>query len=466
MDNASFDMIVVGGGPGGYVAAIRAAQLGMKTALVEKAQLGGICLNWGCIPTKALLRSADVLRLVRDAAAYGIKVAAPAADLPAMVARSRAVAAQLNKGVTGLMKKNGVTVLTGHGRLAGKGRLDITAPDGRTRTVSSAHIVLATGARARQLPALPADGKTVWSYREALAPPALPRRMLIVGAGAIGIEFASFYHAVGAHVTVIEMADRILPVEDADISAQVAGSLARDGIVLHTSTGIAQAERTGAGWTVTLQGGKPDGAKVEADVVLVAAGIVGNVEGIGLENTAVKVEKTHIVTDGFGRTAEPGLYAIGDVAGPPWLAHKASHEGVICVEHIAGLQPHALDPARIPACTYSHPQVASVGLTEAQARARGHQIRVGKFPFAANGKAIALGSTGGLVKVVFDEGSGELLGAHMVGDEVTEMIQGYAIAQTLETTEADLMAAVLPHPTMSEAMHEAVLAAYGRALHI
>lgn len=466
MDNASFDMIVVGGGPGGYVAAIRAAQLGMKTALVEKAQLGGICLNWGCIPTKALLRSADVLRLVRDAAAYGIKVAAPAADLPAMVARSRAVAAQLNKGVTGLMKKNGVTVLAGHGRLAGKGRLDITAPDGRTCTVSSAHIVLATGARARQLPALPADGKTVWSYREALAPPALPRRMLIVGAGAIGIEFASFYHAVGAHVTVIEMADRILPVEDADISAQVAGSLARDGIVLHTSTGIAQAERTGAGWTVTLQGGKPDGAKIEADVVLVAAGIVGNVEGIGLENTAVKVEKTHIVTDGFGRTAEPGVYAIGDVAGPPWLAHKASHEGVICVEHIAGLQPHALDPARIPACTYSHPQVASVGLTEAQARARGHQIRVGRFPFAANGKAIALGSTGGLVKVVFDEGSGELLGAHMVGDEVTEMIQGYAIAQTLETTEADLMAAVLPHPTMSEAMHEAVLAAYGRALHI
>jgi len=466
VDNASFDMIVVGGGPGGYVAAIRAAQLGMKTALVEKAQLGGICLNWGCIPTKALLRSADVLRLVRDAAAYGIKVAAPAADLPAMVARSRAVAAQLNKGVTGLMKKNGVTVLAGHGRLAGKGRLDIAAPDGRTRTVSSAHIVLATGARARQLPALPADGKTVWSYREALAPPALPRRMLIVGAGAIGIEFASFYHAVGAHVTVIEMADRVLPVEDADISAQVAGSLARDGIVLHTSTGIAQAERTGAGWTVTLQGGKPDGAKIEADVVLVAAGIVGNVEGIGLENTAVKVEKTHIVTDGFGRTAEPGVYAIGDVAGPPWLAHKASHEGVICVEHIAGLQPHALDPARIPACTYSHPQVASVGLTEAQARARGHQIRVGKFPFAANGKAIALGSTGGLVKVVFDEGSGELLGAHMVGDEVTEMIQGYAIAQTLETTEADLMAAVLPHPTMSEAMHEAVLAAYGRALHI
>ncbi|WP_454724515.1 MULTISPECIES: dihydrolipoyl dehydrogenase [Cupriavidus] len=466
MDNASFDMIVVGGGPGGYVAAIRAAQLGMKTALVEKAQLGGICLNWGCIPTKALLRSADVLRLVKDAAAYGVKVAAPAADLPAMVARSRAVAAQLNKGVTGLMKKNGVTVLAGHGRLLGQGRLEIAAPDGGTRTVASAHIVLATGARARQLPALPADGKTVWTYREALAPPALPRRLLIVGAGAIGIEFASFYHAVGAHVTVIEMADRILPVEDADISAQVASSLGRDGIVLHTGTGIAHAERGAAGCAVTLRGGKTDGARIEADVVLVAAGIVGNVEGIGLENTAVKVEKTHIVTDGFSRTAEPGVYAIGDVAGPPWLAHKASHEGVICVEHIAGLQPHALDAARIPACTYSHPQVASVGLTEAQARARGHEIKVGRFPFAANGKAIALGSTGGLVKVVFDAGSGELLGAHMVGDEVTEMIQGYAIAQTLETTEADLMAAVLPHPTLSEAMHEAVLAAYGRALHI
>ncbi|MGO4154935.1 dihydrolipoyl dehydrogenase [Cupriavidus sp. YAF13] len=466
MANSSFDLIVVGGGPGGYVAAIRATQLGMKTALVEKEHLGGICLNWGCIPTKALLRSADVLRLVKDAAAYGVHAASPAADLPAMVARSRAVAAQLNKGVAHLMKKNGVTVLNGHGRLAGKGTLEVTAPDGSTRLVASAHILLATGARARQLPALPADGKTVWTYREALAPPVVPKRMLIVGAGAIGIEFASFYRAVGAEVTVVEMAERILPVEDADICAQVASSLSREGIVLHTGTSIKSAERNGQGWSVALQGGKSGGASVDVDVVLVAAGIVGNVEGLGLEQTAVKVEKTHIVTDGFGRTDEPGVYAIGDVAGPPWLAHKASHEGVICVERIAGLHPHALDATRIPACTYSHPQVASVGLTEAQARERGQPIKVGKFPFVGNGKAIAMGSTAGLVKVVFDAGSGELLGAHMVGDEVTEMIQGYAIAQTLETTEADLMAAVLPHPTMSEAMHEAVLAAYGRALHI
>ena len=466
MANSAFDLIVVGGGPGGYVAAIRATQLGMKTALVEKAHLGGICLNWGCIPTKALLRSADVLRLVKDAAAYGVHAAPPTADLPAMVARSRAVAAQLGKGVAHLMKKNGVTVLNGHGRLAGKGKLAVTATDGAISTVSSAHILLATGARARQLPALPADGKTVWTYREALAPPVVPKRMLIVGAGAIGIEFASFYHAVGVEVTVVEMAQRILPLEDADISAQVASSLSREGIVLHTSTGIKSAERNGQGWSVELQGGKSGGASVDVDVVLVAAGIVGNVEDLGLEQTAVKVEKTHIVTDGFGRTDEPGVYAIGDVAGPPWLAHKASHEGVICVERIAGLHPHALDATRIPACTYSHPQVASVGLTEAQARERGHPVKVGTFPFVGNGKAIAMGSTAGLVKVVFDEGSGELLGAHMVGDEVTEMIQGYAIAQTLETTEADLMAAVLPHPTMSEAMHEAVLAAYGRALHI
>ncbi|MDF3884443.1 dihydrolipoyl dehydrogenase [Cupriavidus basilensis] len=466
MANSSFDLIVVGGGPGGYVAAIRAAQLGMKTALVEKEHLGGVCLNWGCIPTKALLRSADVLRLVRDAASFGVRAAAPAADLPAMVARSRTVAAQLNKGVVHLMKKNGVTVLNGHGRLAGKGKLEVTAPDGKTSTVSSAHILLATGARARQLPALPADGQTVWTYREALAPPVVPKRMLIVGAGAIGIEFASFYHAVGVEVAVIEMADRILPVEDADISAQVANSLSREGIVLHTAASIRSAERKASGWSVTLQGGKSAGAKIEADVVLVAAGIVGNVEDLGLEKTAVRVEKTHIVTDAFCRTAEPGVYAIGDVAGPPWLAHKASHEGVICVEQIAGLHPHALDATRIPACTYSHPQVASVGLTEAQARERGHPVKVGKFPFVGNGKAIAMGSTTGLVKVIFDAGSGELLGAHMVGDEVTEMIQGYAIAQTLETTEADLMSAVLPHPTMSEAMHEAVLAAYGRALHI
>ncbi|MFM0094620.1 dihydrolipoyl dehydrogenase [Paraburkholderia nemoris] len=466
MMNASFDLIVVGGGPGGYVAAIRAAQLGMKTALVEKAQLGGVCLNWGCIPTKALLRSADVLRMVKHAASFGVRTSAPGADLPAMVARSRAVAAQLNKGVAHLMKKNGVTVFEGHGRLAGKRALEITGLNGEVNTVSATHILLATGARARQLPMLPADGETVWTYREALTPPMTPKRMLIVGAGAIGVEFASFYHAIGVAVTIVEMAERILPAEDAEIAAHVASSLGQEGIVMHTATHIERAQRTASGWAIDLQGDQTASTSVEVDVVLVAAGIVGNVENLGLEHSAVKVEKTHIVTDKFGYTGEPGVYAIGDVAGPPWLAHKASHEGVICVEHIAGLQPHALDPERIPACTYSHPQVASVGLTEAQARARGHQVKVGKFPFVGNGKAIAMGATAGLVKVVFDAGNGELLGAHMVGEEVTEMIQGYAIAQALETTEADLIAAVLPHPTMSEAMHEAVLAAYGRALHI
>ncbi|WP_444633263.1 dihydrolipoyl dehydrogenase [Cupriavidus oxalaticus] len=461
---SSFDLAIVGGGPGGYVAAIRAAQLGMRTAVIEKAALGGICLNWGCIPTKALLRSADVLRLVRDAAAYGVTVAEPRADVPAMVARSRAVAAQLNKGVAHLMKKHGITVLNGHGRLAGQGRLQVSAADGQASIIGAGHIILATGARARPLPQLPVDGSTVWSYREALAPPTIPRRMLIVGAGAIGVEFASFYHAVGVQVTLVEMAERILPTEDAEIAAQVASQLRRDGIAIHAGTRLEGAQRGASGWTVTLAGGAS--TQLETDVVLVAAGIVGNVEELGLEGTGVRVERTHIVTDGFGRTGEPGIYAIGDVAGPPWLAHKASHEGVICVENIAGLQPHPLDPRRIPACTYSHPQVASIGLTEAQAIAAGHRVRVGRFPFSANGKAIAMGATAGLAKVVFDEGSGELLGAHMVGDEVTEMIQGYGIAQALETTEAELMAAVLPHPTMSEAMHEAVLAAYGRALHI
>lgn len=468
MSQQVFNLVVVGGGPGGYVAAIRAAQLGMKTALIEKAQLGGVCLNWGCIPTKALLRSADVLRLVKDAAQFGVKGATPVADVPAMVARSRAVAAQLNKGVTHLMKKNGITVVNGHARLQGKGSLMVTGEDGKVTQLQAKHIVLATGARPRTLPNLPADGQSVWTYREALMPPVVPKRMLIVGAGAIGIEFASFYHAIGVEVSVVEIAGRILPVEDEDISAQVASSLQREGIQLHTRMAVKQAVRSGSAWQVTLESqdaGQPL-SQVNADVILVAAGILGNVEDLGLEKTAVKVEKSHIVTDDYCRTGEPGVYAIGDVAGAPWLAHKASHEGVLCVENIAGLHPHKLDPQRVPACTYSHPQVASVGLTEAQAKAAGHSVKVGKFPFVANGKAIAMGSTAGFTKVVFDAVSGELLGAHMVGEEVTEMIQGFAIAQTLETTEADLMASILPHPTMSESMHEAVLAAYGRALHI
>ena len=463
----AWDVLVIGGGPGGYVAAIRAAQLGMKTALVEKAQLGGVCLNWGCIPTKALLRSADVLRLVRGAAQFGVQVPPPVADLPAMVARSRAVAAQLNKGVTGLLKKNGVRVFSGQARLQGAGAVSVSGEGGSAQVLRAKHIVLATGARARQLPQLPTDGKTVWTYREALTPPSLPKRLLIVGAGAIGIEFASFYRAVGAEVTVVEMAPRILPLEDEDISAQVAASLQKDGIQVHTQVALERATRVDGTWQLTL---RPQGAgpvlHVQADVVLVAAGIVGNVEDLGLDKTRVQVEKTHVVTDAQCRTAEPGVYAIGDVAGAPWLAHKASHEGVLCIEHIAGLHPHALDPRRVPACTYSHPQVASVGWTEAQAKAAGRAVKVGKFPFSANGKAIAMGATAGFAKVVFDAANGELLGAHMVGDEVTEMIQGFAIAQSLETTEAELMATIVPHPTMSEAMHEAVLAAYGRALHI
>ena len=467
MSEHTFDLLVIGGGPGGYVAAIRAAQLGMKTALVEKAQLGGVCLNWGCIPTKALLRSADVLRMVRGAAQFGVKAQPPEADLPAMVARSRAVAAQLNKGVTGLLKKNGVQVFTGHARLRGGGTVAVTGEGGATQVLRAAHIVLATGARARQLPQLPADGQSVWTYREALTPPAVPKRLLIVGAGAISIEFASFYRAVGADVTVVEMAPRVLPLEDEEVSAQVAASLKKDGIHVHTQVSLEQAQRVQGAWQLTLRPkGSGSALQVQADVVLVAAGIVGNVEDLGLEKTRVQVEKTHIVTDAQCRTAEPGVYAIGDVAGPPWLAHKASHEGVLCVEHIAGLHPHALDPRRVPACTYSHPQVASVGWTEAQAKAAGRAVKVGKFPFSANGKAIAMGATTGFAKVVFDAASGELLGAHMVGEEVTEMIQGFAIAQSLETTEAELMATIVPHPTMSESMHEAVLAAFGRALHI
>ncbi len=468
MSDQTVDLIVIGGGPGGYVAAIRGAQLGMKTALVEAAHLGGVCLNWGCIPTKALLRSADVLRLVRGAAQFGVKAPPPEADLPAMVARSRAVADQLNKGVTGLLKKNGVRVLFGHARLQGRGTVAVAGAGGNRQELRARNIVLATGARPRLLPQLPPDGQSVWTYREALAPSTLPRRLLIVGAGAIGIEFASFYRAVGAEVTVVEMAPRVLPLEDAEISAQVATSLQREGVRVHTQVALEQATRSNGAWQITLrpQGVDTDPIEVLADVVLVAAGIVGNVDNLGLENTLVKVEKTHIVTDALCRTTEPGVYAIGDVAGPPWRAHKASHEGVICVEYIAGLHPHTLDPRRIPACTYSHPQVASVGWTEAQARAAGREVKVGKFPFVANGKAIAMGATSGFAKVVFDAASGELLGAHMVGEEVTEMIQGFAMAQSLETTEAELMGTVLPHPTMSEAMHEAVLAAYGRALHI
>jgi dihydrolipoamide dehydrogenase len=463
MNKQEFDLVVVGGGPGGYVAAIRGAQLGLRTALVEKAELGGICLNWGCIPTKALLRSADVLRLVRNASQFGIEVGAPVADLAAMVARSRKVAGQLQRGVAHLMRKNQIRVFNGHARLQGRQTLHVQQEQGET-LLGAKHIVLATGARARVLPGLAPDGDTLWCYRDALLPSKLPKRLLIIGAGAIGIEFASFYHALGSQVSVVEMADRVLPVEDAEVSAYVGTELAEQGIKLHVGCSVKSAKRRGAAWEVELQGANVK--TVEVDVILTATGIVGNVENLGLEATAVKIEKTHIVTDAFGRTAEPCVYAIGDVAGPPWLAHKASHEALICIESIAGLHPHPLDTGRIPACTYSHPQVASVGMTEAQARAAGRTILVGKAPFAANGKAIALGAPGGFIKVIFDAGSGELLGAHMVGEEVTELIHGYSIARELESTEAELMSTIFPHPSQSESMHEAVLAAYERTLNM
>lgn len=465
MKSVDYDVAVIGAGPGGYVAAIRAAQLGLKTVVVEHAELGGVCLNWGCIPTKALLRSADVLRLVKAADRYGITAPAPVPNLSAMVARSRKVASELQRGVTHLLKKNGVKVIRARASLGGEGTVRLESVPGAecAPSLRAAHIILATGARARVLPGLDPDPQSVWYYREALSPRFLPPRMVVIGAGAIGIEFASFYHALGVRVQVVEMADRVLPPEDEEVSDYVAASLRKQGIEIHLGTRVTSSQRVDGVWRIGLQGAA---APLEAEVVLVAAGIVGNHEGLGLEQTAVRVERFHVVTGPAGATHEPGVYAIGDLAGAPWLAHKASHEAVVCVEAIAGGHPHPLDATRIPACTYSHPQVAHVGLTEAQARADGRAVHVGRFSFAANGKAIALGDTEGFVKVVMDAASGELLGAHMVGAEVTEMIQGYAVAMGLEATEEDLMQVVFPHPTQSEAMHEAVLSAYGRALNI
>ncbi|HEY9319753.1 MAG TPA: dihydrolipoyl dehydrogenase [Achromobacter sp.] len=464
MTKTVFDLIIVGGGPGGYVAAIRGAQLGMSVALVERAELGGICLNWGCIPTKALLHSATVLRACRDAAHYGVTGAGEARpDLAAMVARSRKVAGRLGQGVAHLMKKNGVTVFAASAKLAGSGRL---ALDTGT-TLSAKHIILATGARARELPALPV-GERIWAYRQALAPAEIPKSLLVVGAGAIGAEFASFYCAIGADVTLIDMTPEILPQEDAEISQLARKAFEKQGIRVLTQCAVTGSTLTATGVRVSLaqQGKQTD---LDVDRVIVAAGIVGNVEGLGLENTRVKVDKTHIVTDAQCRTGEPGVYAIGDVAGAPWLAHKASHEGVLCVEAIAGLPTHAIDPLRIPACTYSHPQVASIGMTEARAREHvkhsGGEIRIGKFTFAGNGKAIAMGEDQGLVKTVFDAKSGELLGAHIIHPEASELITGYGVAASLEATEEDLMQTIFAHPTLSETLHESVLSAFGRALH-
>ncbi len=463
-DAQTFDLIVVGGGPGGYVAAIRAAQLKMKVAVVEGKHLGGICLNWGCIPTKALLRSAEISHLLHHADEFGFTVGEVKFDLDKIVKRSRGIAKQLASGVAHLLKKNKVTVFDGYGKLAGAGKLEVTKDGKPVATLAAKSIILATGARPRQLPGIEVDGKIIWSYFEAMVPAAMPKSILVIGSGAIGIEFASFYLNMGVEVTVVEMLDRVLPVEDSEVSGFAAKQFQKQGMKIITSATVKAVKKGADNATVTVEaGGKTQ--DIVVDRVISAAGIVGNVETLGIEGTKVKVERTHIVVDGYGQTGEPGVYAIGDVAGPPWLAHKASHEGIICVENIAGNHPHPMDTGNIPGCTYCRPQVASVGLTEAKAKESGREIKVGRFPFIGNGKAIAMGEPDGFVKTIFDAKTGEMLGAHMVGAEVTEMIQGYAIARTLETTEAQLMETVFPHPTVSETMHESVLDAYGQVIH-
>ena len=466
MAEDKYDLIVVGSGPGGYVTAIRASQLGMKTAIVEREHLGGICLNWGCIPTKALLRSAEVYHLMQHADAYGLSAQNIAFDPQKVVQRSRKVAAQLSGGVKHLMRKHKITVVDGHGKLAGPGKVAVEKDGKPVASLAVPNIILATGARARSAPGLEPDGKLIWTYKEAMVPDRMPKSLLVIGSGAIGIEFASFYRTFGAEVTVVEMLDRVLPVEDEDISAFAKKAFEKQGMKIFTGAQVKGLKKGADSVTATIEaGGKAQDITVER--VILAIGIVGNVENIGLEGTGVKVDRTHVVIDRWCATGEKGVYAIGDLAGPPWLAHKAMHEGVICVERIAGVKDvHPLDVSRIPGCTYCAPQVASVGLTEKRAKELGHEVKVGRFPFIGNGKAIALGEVEGMVKTVLDAKTGELLGAHMIGAEVTELIQGYGIAMTLESTEAELLQSVFPHPTISETMHEAVLDAYGRALHI
>lgn len=461
----TYDVIVLGSGPGGYVAAIRSAQLGLKTAIVERENLGGICLNWGCIPTKALLRSAEIFHYMQHAKDYGLAADNITADIEAVVKRSRGVAKQLNQGVTHLMKKNKIAVHMGDGKLLGKGKLSVTK-DGKTEELTAKNIIVATGARARDLPFAKADGKRVWTYRHAMTPAEMPTKLLVIGSGAIGIEFASFYNDMGADVTVVEMMDRVVPVEDADVSAFLEKALKKQGMTILTGAGVETLDVGANGVKAAIKGNDGKVVHGEYSHVIVAVGIVPNTENIGLEELGIKAERGHIVTDPTCKTNVDGIWAIGDVTAPPWLAHKASHEGVIVAEAIAGKHPHAMDVRNIPGCTYCHPQIASVGLTEAKAKEAGYEVKVGMFPFIGNGKAIALGEAEGFTKTVFDAKTGELLGAHMIGAEVTEMIQGYTIGKTLETTEAELMHTVFPHPTISESMHESVLAAYGRAIHI
>jgi dihydrolipoamide dehydrogenase len=465
-----YDVIVLGSGPGGYVAAIRCAQLGLKTAIVERENLGGICLNWGCIPTKAMLRSAEIFHYMQHAGDYGLKVAAQIeADLAAIVKRSRGVAKQLNQGIGHLMKKNKIAVHMGEGRLTGPTSLTVKGEKGE-EALTAKHIIVATGARARDLPFAPADGKRVWTYRHAMTPTELPKKLLVIGSGAIGIEFASFYNDLGSEVTVVEMLDRIVPVEDADVSSFLEKSLKKQGITIMTGAGVEALTVSDTGLTATIKDKAGASSTSDFTHVIVAIGIVPNTENIGLEGLA-DMDRGFIRIDPYGRTKSKGLWAIGDCTPGPWLAHKASHEGVTCAEAIAKemgnteVHPHPLNRNNIPGCTYCHPQVASVGLTEAKAKEAGYKVRVGNFPFIGNGKAIALGEAEGFIKTVFDAATGELLGAHMVGAEVTELIQGYTVGKTLETTEAELIQTVFPHPTLSEMMHESVLDAYGRALH-
>jgi dihydrolipoamide dehydrogenase len=474
-----FDLIVIGSGPGGYVAAIRASQLGLKTAIVEREHLGGICLNWGCIPTKALLRSAEVYDLFRHAKDFGLAADNVQFDAKAVVQRSRNVSQRLNRGVAGLLKRNNVTVIWGEATLTSPGQVKVSEgfssgrPPQAVRSLqalgageySADHIILATGARPRTLPGLEPDGEGIWSYFEAMTPVQIPTSLLVVGSGAIGIEFASFYRTMGAKVTVVEALDQILPAEDAEIASSARKQFERRGIAILTSAKVIGAEKTEDGsLCATIAHG--DGAeRVSAEKIIVAVGVQGNVERLGLEALGVAIERGSIVTDAFGRTNVSGLYAIGDVAGPPMLAHKAEHEGVVCVEAIRGLNVHPLEREKIPGCTYGHPQLASVGLTEARAQAAGYALRIGRFPFSANGKAIAQGDDQGMVKTIFDAETGKLLGAHMVGADVTELIHGFVIAMGLETTEEELCQTIFPHPTLSETMHESVLAAYGRAIH-
>jgi dihydrolipoamide dehydrogenase len=472
MADTSFDIIIIGSGPGGYVTAIRAAQLGFKTAIVEKSYLGGICLNWGCIPTKALLRSAEIFHYMQHAGDYGLSAEKVSYDAKAVVQRSRGVSKRLNDGVGFLMKKNKVTVIWGEAVIDAPGKITVKkstveAPKGAIGEggYQAKHIILATGARPRVLLGLDPDTKLIWTYFEAMIPEKMPKSLLVVGSGAIGIEFASFFHTMGSEVTVVEVLPQILPVEDAEIAGLARKRFEKQGIKILTNTKVTKLEKKSDSVVATIDDGKKP-QTVEFERVISAVGVVGNTENLGLEKLGVKTDRGVVVIDGYGKTSVPGIYAIGDVAGPPMLAHKAEHEGVVCVEAIKGLHPHPTDKNLIPGCTYCNPQVASVGLTEARAKEGGREIRVGRFPFVGNGKAIALGEDQGLVKVIFDKKTGQLLGAHMIGAEVTELIQGYVVAMNLETTEEELMHTVFPHPTLSEMMKEAVLDAYGRVLNI